>query len=230
MARRISALSRYLTIARKQPRDEVFHEATDKSPRDARQSDEETVDRWPLDLNGPRVFPPTPVLARAADGGVATKQLLRAADLSQWRERISEWLHYGQNDGAHRAAVFALLATEISVFRWCMLVSVFCALGSIGAVYLFPIEADPLLLFNLLLLVAIGATAGLAATTFERDALLSSVLCNRSAPRRFSIPLFVFISVPFVALGLFLAIAQIPGVVDWGGGVLQLLGALGLHP
>jgi hypothetical protein len=27
-----------------------------------------------------------------------------------------------------------------------------------------------------------------------------------------------------------LAIANVPGVVDWGGGLLQLLAALGVHP
>jgi hypothetical protein len=211
MARRISAVSRYLATARRQS------------------SSEETVGRWPCDVHGPRVFPPTPVVARAADAGAPGSKLLWAADLTQWRLRVSEWLHHGHNDGAHRAAIFTLLASEISLFRWCVLGSVFCALASVGGVYLFPIEADPLLLLNLLLLVGIGAVAALAATTFERDALLSNVLCNRSAPRKFSTQLFVFISVPFVALALALAIAQVPGVVDWGGGILQLLGALGLH-
>ena len=230
MARRISAISRYLATARKQYSNNVLHEGADKSPPDARATSEDTVGRWPADVNGPRVFPPTPVVARAADGGVAAKQLLRVADLGEWRQRISEWIHHGRNDGAHRAAIFALLATEISVFRWCLLGAVLCAFASMIAVYLFPIEADPLLIFNLLLFVGVGAVAGLAATTFERDELLSKVLCNRHAPRKFSTVLFVFASVPFLALALGCGIAQVPGVVDWGGGILQLLGALGLHP
>ena len=213
MARRISAVSRYLATARKQ----------------SSEGHEDSIGRWPADVRGPRVFPPTPVVARAADGGVAAKELLWGDDLSAWRERVSEWLHHGHNDGAHRAAIFALLATEISVFRWCVLGTVLCAFGSIAAVYLFPIEADPLLLLDLLLLVGVGAVAGLAATTFERDTLLSNVLCNRQAPRKFSTPLFVFISVPFIALALAFAVAQLPGVVDWGGGILQLLAAVGLH-
>jgi hypothetical protein len=229
MVRRISALSRYLATARKLACKDGLHEVPDKLARESREVREDAVGRWPPDVNSPRIFPPTPVLARAADGGAAAKQLLQAADLSQWRERVAEWLHHGLNDGARRAAIFALLATEISVFRWCVLGTVFCALGSVAAVYLFPIEADPLLLLNLVLLVAIGAVAGLGATTFERDPLLSNVLCNRPAPRKFSTPLFVFISVPFIALAAAVTIAQLPGVLDWGGGVLQLLGALGLH-
>ena len=211
MARRISAVSRYLATARRQS------------------SPDETVGRWPSDVHGPRVFPPTPVVARAEDAGAPARKLLWDRDLAQWRLRVSEWLDHGHNDGAHRAAIFALLASEISLFRWCVLGTVFCALGSIGAVYLFPIEADPLLIVNLLLLLGIGAVAAIASTTFERDPLLSNVLCNRPAPRKFSTPLFVFVSVPFVALAVALAIAQVPGVVDWGGGILHLLAALGLH-
>ena len=209
--RRISAVARYLATARKQ-----------SSPR-------ETVGRWPADVHGPRVFPPTPVVARATDAGAPARKLLGAGDLAQWRLRVSEWLRHGHNDGAHRAAIFTLLATEISLFRWCVLGTVLCALASIGAVYLFPIEADPLLIVNLLLLLGIGAVAAFAATSFERDALLSNLLCNRAAPRRFSTPLFMFVSVPFIALAIALAIAQVPGVVDWGGGILHLLAGLGLH-
>ncbi len=218
MARRITAISRYLTTARKQ-----------SASSEAREPREDAVGRWPADVNGPRIFPPTPVVARATDCGAAAKQLLWAEDLTEWRTRVSEWLHQGQNDGAHRSAIFALLATELSLFRWCVLGTVVCALASITAVYLFPIEADLLLELNLLLLVGIGAIAGLAATTFERDGLLSNILCNRPAPRRFSTTLFGFISMPFIALAVALAIAQLPGVVDWGGGVLRLLAGLGLH-
>jgi len=224
LARRISAISRHLATAR------VPHSSDgviSASPHDAR---EHAISRWPCDGFGPRVFPPTPVVARATDGGSEVKRLLWAADLADWRKRISEWLHHGDDDGKHRIAVFALLATEISLFRWCVIGTTLCALASIGAVYLFPIEADSLLMFNLLVLVGVGAVAALAATTFERDTLLSNVLCNRPAPRKFSTPLFVFTSVPFIALAVALAIAQIPGVLDWGGGVLQLLKAFGLHP
>jgi hypothetical protein len=212
MARRIFAVSRYLVTARK------------------RATKEEPVGLWPADdVSAPRVFPTTPALARAADGAKKAKELIWGENLNEWRKRVSGWLYEGNNDARHRMALFTLLATELSVFRWCILGTVLCALASIGAVYLFPIEADPLVIYNLVLLVGIGAIAGLAATTFERDALLSNILCNRPAPRKFSTPLFVFIAVPFIALAVAFAIAQVPGVLDWGGGVLQLLGALGLH-
>ena len=212
MARRIIAVSRYLVTARRPT------------------SKEDPVNGWPADdVSAPRVFAPTPVVARAADGGKKAHELLWGENLNGWRKQVSEWLRDGHNDARHRMAIFTLLATELSVFRWCVLGTVLCALASIGAVYLFPIEADPLLVYNLLALVGIGAIAGLAATTFERDSLLSNLLCNRPAPRKFSTSLFVFIAVPFIALAVAVAIAQVPGVLDWSGGVLQLLGALGLH-
>jgi hypothetical protein len=212
MARRISGVSRYLATARKNS------------------SAEGNIGRWPADLHGPRIFPPTPVVARAADGGSVANWLLWEASQEQWRERVSGWLHLGKSDGEHLTAIFVLLATELSVFRWSAVGSVLCALASVATVYLFPIEADSLLMFNLLLLLGVGAIAGFAATTFERDTLMSNVLCNRPAPRKFSTPLFVFISVPFVALAVAVAITELPGVIDWSGGVLQLLVALGLHP
>ena len=212
MARRIFAVSRYLVTARKPV------------------SREESVGLWPPDdVSAPRVFPATPVLARAADGARKASELIWGENLNEWRKRVAEWLYEGNDDTRHRIALFTLLATEIAVLRWCVLGAVLCALASIGAVYLFPIEADPLLVYNLVLLVGVGTIAGLAATAFERDALLSNILCNRPAPRTFSTPLFAFIALPFIALAVAFAIAQVPGVLDRGGGVLQLLGALGLH-
>jgi hypothetical protein len=59
--------------------------------------------------------------------------------------------------------------------------------------------------------------------------LLCNVLCNRKAGRRFSVPLFACIAIPFLVFAIAIAIANVPGVVDWGGGLLQLLKTLGVH-
>ena len=223
LTRRIKAMSRYLRAERREP-----------PGGEARA--ETSANRWPAEPAAPRVFPPSPVAARPSDGGSAARKLLREGALPSdrgptrdWSELVSEWLYDERNDTSHRTALFTLLATEISLFRWSLLGAVLCALASVGAVYLFPIEADQLLMFNLVLLAGAGALAGYAATAFERDGLLSHLLCNRPA-RKFSLPLFLFITLPFLALAVGLAIAEIPGVVDWGGGLLQLLGAFGLHP
>jgi len=110
-----------------------------------------------------------------------------------------------------------------------VITAVLCTLASVGCVYLFPIEADRLLLLNLLILAALGVASGYIATAFERDKLLCNVLCNRKPGRKFSAALFACIAVPFLVFALAIAIANIPGVVDWGGGLLELLKALGVH-
>ena len=90
-------------------------------------------------------------------------------------------------------------------------------------------DHDRLLLLNLLILAAIGVTAGYIATAFERNELLCHVLCNRGPGRHFSAPMFACITVPFLILALAVGIANVPGVVDWGGGLLELLKTLGVH-
>jgi hypothetical protein len=208
-ARRITAMSRYLYAARSKSLDAV---AT-----------------WPVGAGTPRVFPLTPVLARAADSGCTARRSALADNPAEWSALLASWLR-GETGSPHQAAVFALLVAEISLFRWSVAGAVLCALASVASVYLFPIGSDRLLLFNLLVLTAVGVATGFTATIFERDKLLSNVLCNRPEPRQFSTTLFVCITLPFLGLALAIAITDIPGVVDWGGGLLQLLGVLGARP
>ena len=68
------------------------------------------------------------------------------------------------------------------------------------------------------------------ATHFERDGVLSNILCNRPKEAKFSATLFTYAALPFFALGFAIAVSQVPGVVDWGGGLLALLKAVGLGP
>ena len=209
-ARRVRAVSRFFSIARAQT-----------TP---------TATLWPPGLQTPRIFASTPVAALAASGGEHARKLLESDKCDVWTRELKEWLYDNQDDSSHRIAAFTLLVVEISLYRWSVMGGVLCALASIATVWLFPIEADMLVILNLGLLVALGVSCGLVATSLERDEVLSSVLCNRKARRRFSTPLFMFIAIPFLAFSLALAIANVPGVVDWGGGLLQLLTALGVHP
>jgi hypothetical protein len=185
---------------------------------------------WPAGSSTPRTFPTTPVTAQVSHLPPATICLLKPTQSVYWDRLLTTWLHKGCDDSEHRAAVFLLFATEIGVHRWLVAGAVTCALASVGIVYLFPIESDMLLLLNLGLLIAAGAIAGYMATTFEGDALLSNVLCNRPRKAKMSITLFVFIAAPFLALSGAIAVTRIPGVVDWSGGVIGLLLGLGLHP
>jgi hypothetical protein len=185
---------------------------------------------WPPGSSTPRTFPTTPVTVHVSHVPPATVALLEPNQIVYWNRLLTAWLHKGCDDSEQRAAVFLLFATEIGVHRWLVAGAVMCALASVGIVYLFPIESDMLLLLNLGLLITAGAIAGYTATTFEGDALLSNVLCNRPRKAKMSITLFVFIAAPFLALSGAIAVTRIPGVVDWSGGVIGLLLGLGLHP
>ncbi|MBS0420161.1 MAG: hypothetical protein JSR66_20790 [Proteobacteria bacterium] len=209
-ARRVRSISRFFSMARAQT-----------TP---------TTTLWPPGPQTPRIFATTPVVALAASGGEHARTLLESDQCDHWIRELKEWLYDCQDDSSHRIAAFTLLAVEISLYRWFVVGGVSCALASVATVWLFPIEADQLVILNLGLLVALGVSCGLVATSLERDEVLSSILCNRKARRRFSTPLFMFIALPFLAFALALAIANVPGVVDWGGGLLQLLAALGIHP
>jgi hypothetical protein len=178
----------------------------------------------------PRTLPTTPVTAQVFHVTPATACLLKRSQTLNWQRLLAAWMYKGTDDSEHRAAVFLLFATEIGVLRWLVAGAVVCALGSVGIVYLFPIESDMLLLLNLGLMIGAGAIAGYMATTFEGDALLSNVLCNRPRKGKLSTTLFIFIAMPFLALAGAIAITKVPGVVDWSGGVIGLLLGLGLHP
>jgi hypothetical protein len=184
---------------------------------------------WPLDYTSPTEFPATPVIATVGFGGKLAKQLRRDDDLTQWIQLLRNWIYIGEDDSRHRVAVFTVLATEMSVYQWSIAGAFVCTLASVGTVYLFPIEADRLLLLNLVILAALGVAAGYMATAFQRNELLCIVLCNRPSGRRFSVPLFACITIPFLVFAVAIAIADIPGVVDWGGGLLELLRTLGIH-
>lgn len=206
-ARRVRSVSRFFAIARPQ-----------------------APTLWPPGPQTPRIFATTPVSALTANGGEPARTLLESDQCTDWTRELKEWLYDSQDDSSHRIAAYTLLVVEISLYRWSVMGGVLCALAGVATVRLFPIEAVLLVILNLGLLMALGISSGLVAASLERDEVLSSVLCNRKARRRFSTPLFMFIAVPFLAFSLALAIANVPGVVDWGGGLLKLLTVLGVHP
>jgi hypothetical protein len=185
---------------------------------------------WPASEWQPDLFAATPVVARVSADVVAG---LNGSEPS-WKTLINEFLGSTDekriDDGDHRRAVFALLASEVSLYRWFVIGAVLCAIASVCAAYLFPLEADALLMWNLMVLVVHAFLAGYVATAFERDGVLSNILCNRPRKASFSATLFTYAALPFFALGFAIAVSQVPGVVDWGGGLLALLSALGLGP
>jgi hypothetical protein len=209
------------------------------TPKEAdKKEGEEYPGFWPRNQWRPNLFAATPVVARVSSEIIDTLNRGYGTDdltIKTWRTLIAEFLGKCEgdqeyNDGVHRRAVYALLATEISLYRWFVGGAVLCALASVCAAYLFPIEADALLMCNLAVLVVHALLAGYVATSFERDGVLSNILCNRPKEGKFSASLFTYAALPFFALGLAIAVSQVPGVVDWGGGILALLGAIGFDP
>ena len=185
---------------------------------------------WPANDWQPDLFATTPIFANVSSEVV--QHLIEDKEHS-WKTLISEFLGKcdgGQrsNGGKHRRAVYALLASEVALYRWQVAGAVLCASASVCAAYLFPLEADALMMWNMLVLGVHALLAGYVATTFERDGVLSNILCNRPKEAKFSASLFTYAALPFFALGFAIAVSQVPGVIDWGGGLLALLKAIGI--
>jgi hypothetical protein len=185
---------------------------------------------WPANDWQPDLFATTPIFANVSSDVV--RHLIDDKD-HPWKTLISEFLGKcdgGQrsNGGKHRRAVYALLASEVALYRWLVAGAVLCASASVCAAYLFPLEADALMMWNMLVLGVHALLAGYVATTFERDGVLSNILCNRPKEAKFSASLFTYAALPFFALGFAIAVSQVPGVIDWGGGLLALLKAIGI--
>ena len=106
--------------------------------------------------------------------------------------------------------------------------AVSCASASVCAAYLFPLGADALMMGNMLVLGVHVLLAGYVAATFERDGVLSNILCNRPKEAKFSASLFTYAALPFFALAFAIAVLQVAGGVDWGGGLLASLKAIGI--
>jgi stage V sporulation protein SpoVS len=184
---------------------------------------------WSGSAEMPVTFAATPVLARSGGGG-ASGARLAALDAKTWAAALARLWGQEPAADADRLALFMLLAAEMTLFRWAAAGTVVGTLASVIIVYLYPVEADPLLLLNLVILVAIGLYSAYVTAGFERDEVLSNVLCNRPKKVQVSVAFFSFIAAPFIALAAAIMIVAIPGVVDWAGGVLAMARALGVHP
>ncbi len=193
---------------------------------------------WAGGAEMPVIFPGTPVLARVGASGAFQRHTMGGEDSggrraqrlgTKWAKSLSEILFGGKWDSTHRLALYALLASEVSLFRWIALGAIICTLVSVTIAYLYPIEADILLVLNLVLLATTGVLGAYLAVQFECDEVLSFVLCNRPKKPQISIGLFTYMASPFIALAGAVAIVTVPGVIDWAGGLLAMLRALGMH-
>ena len=191
---------------------------------------------WSGGAEMPIAFPATPALAISSGAGASVFcgptncKPGSAAAGKAWAISLSQILYEGIQNSRSRFALFALLVSELSLFRWMAAGAVLCAFASVTIVYLYPIEADTLLILNLVILALAGILCAYLAVVFEREEVLSNIVCNRPKKTQVSAGLFSFIASPFVALAAAIALIGVPGVVDWAGGLFAMLRSLGIHP
>jgi hypothetical protein len=173
-------------------------------------------------------FATTPAVARLKDAGEAGVRLLAPERWPEFGAGIRRAAS-GNVDLDARIALYTLFASEVSQTRWATFSSIACSLAAISCLYLFPASgSNAFALFNVALVLIVGLFAGYTAMTFERDEVMSNVLCNRPKKIEFSATLFTYTAFPFIVLALCLAIVQVPGVLDWSEGLFRsLLNATG---
>jgi hypothetical protein len=120
--------------------------------------------------------------------------------------------------------LFALLVREIGLVQNAILGVALTALTATLLVFLSPVsDGDGLLLVNLSVLAATGLFSGYMTMRFETDEVLSRVLCDRGKKAEFSVAIFGYVAFPFTVLAIAIAIADIPGVLSWGNGIVETL-------
>ncbi len=168
-------------------------------------------------------FGMTPILASVVEGGECIKSI--PTDIVKWRDDLKNLSERDpQKREAAARALYTLLASSMTLYRWCVFGCAGSVIAAATMVYLFPVtDADILLLLNLGVLLVIGVHSGFTTMRYESDELLSNVLCNQEKQMKFSYALFGFVAFPFILLMVAIAITQIPGVLNWSGGILDLL-------
>jgi hypothetical protein len=176
------------------------------------------------DTQTPLRFPVTPMSAKIQDIGSEVEDLFFGHGLARWQKQLDVIFCGGPDTTAHRFALYALLASEISSLRWAGFNAAVCALGGVGLVYLFPvIGGDLFILGNLAMLVLIAGISCYYTAWAEQDQLLSNLLSNRRQRRELSASLLGHLAQPILAILAALAIAAVPGVREWGGGLFPFL-------
>ena len=182
---------------------------------------------WPASQASDIRFASTPAMARVKGGGSLAIWMLGARSQQWFARALGRLLHVpspldgesGPQCRRARIALHTLLASEVSQIRWATFCGLAMCLAIAGFVYMYPVSgANAFILFNLAILTLMGLFAGHTAMSLERNEVMSNVLCNRTVKVEWSGTLFNYVAVPFVVLAVVIAITQIPGVINLGGG------------
>ena len=135
-------------------------------------------------------------------------------------------LEAGYEDGlAARMALRRLLWPSLNAVALCTLALVFACAGVVLVAWLYPVPNRGVPLLLGLTIAAFGAlTLSSGAIAFERSGLLSRLFCGTQAGLQVSVQLMTFITAPILLFVLSVVAADQPGVLEWSGGILKLLG------
>jgi hypothetical protein len=146
------------------------------------------------------------------------------ADVDKWAEYVGHFISGTVPSRDQQSALIALFSSEIFLYQRAVFGVVLCALATTAIAYFYPItDANNLVLINLAILLSTGIYSGYTTVRFEADTVLSNLLCNRHRKPDFSFGLLSYVAFPFIVLAIVIAITDIPGVLDWGGGLMKTL-------
>ena len=176
-----------------------------------------------IGLSGPRAeFVSTPVMASWWTGGPSVRTL--RMNIGAWQAELKSLLAQAPISAQGLQALYALLASEMAAYQFCVAGVAVATISSSVIVYLFPVsQAGGLIVLNLAALLIAGVYSAYQTVSFEGNMILSNVLCNRTQQREWSISLFMCIVIPFVILAIAIGIGQIPGVLYVGNGILETI-------
>lgn len=177
---------------------------------------------WKCTFGSAPTFASTPIIAISSPGGSSMPRL--EANVDQWAEQLGNFISGAAPSRDQQSALIALFSSEVFLYQRAVFGVVLCALATTAIAYFYPItNANNLVLINLAILLATGVYSGYTTVRFESDTVLSNLLCNRHRKPDFSFGLLSYVAFPFIVLAIVIAITDIPGVLDWGGGLMKTL-------
>ncbi len=176
-----------------------------------------------IQVTNPPPWPATPVLASLAQAPEYVSDYLKEGQALQYQQAVANALS-GRLDSTGLGALYATLADEMTIYRRIIMGMAVCAAAGGIIVFLFPVsEATLLIALDAGILLVGGFTSAFQILQFESNRVLSNVICNRPQKRKWSLRLIAAVLLPFVVLAGIVSIAQVPGVLNAEGGIIQLI-------
>lgn len=170
-------------------------------------------------------FAQTPLLARPSAFEWALVALRPGATKHADVRNILLRLNTGFVDGLELRLALALhFANLIAHMRVMLFSSLLSSLSVVLIGYLYPVtDRDLYLLFALLLMLLTSTLIIYAVIALERLPAVSRLLCNSPKGLELNWPVLASIGSPLLILLAVLLVMEVPGVLEWSGGLVALL-------